>query len=78
MNKEVNCQKMENEIKKSKEMHEFIHKVDALCQEYGCEIWPTDKRNVRNEDGSYPTFTIHCNDGEKVRLSYIDGDGCGK
>ena len=55
MNKEVNCQKMENEIKKSKEMHEFIHKVDALCQEYGCEIWPTDKRNVRNEYGSYQT-----------------------
>ena len=76
--KEVNCQKMENEIKKSKEMYEFIHKVDGLCREYGYEIWPTDKRNVRNEDGSYPFFTIHGNDGEKVRLIYIDGDGCGE
>jgi hypothetical protein len=61
----------------SKEMKEFIGKIDLLCHEYGYEIWPTDKINSRNEDGSYPTLTIHGKDGEKVKLIYIDGDGCG-
>lgn len=41
---------------------------------YGQQI----KKNVGNEDGTYPTLTIHGKDGEKVRLVYIDGDGRGK
>ncbi len=62
----------------SKKMDEFIDKVDSLCWEYGFEIWPTDKINARNDDGTYSTLTIHGIDGEKVRLIYIDGDGRGK
>lgn len=64
----------------SPKMDEFIDKVDQLCREYGYEIWPTDNINARNEDGTYPTFTIHSKgkDGEKVKLIYIDGDGRGK
>jgi hypothetical protein len=58
-------------------MDEFIEKVDSLCWEYGYQIWSTDKINKRNDDGSYPTFTIH-GDGEEVSLIYIDGDGRGK
>ena len=71
-----NLRIMENGM--SKEMDEFIDKIDALCWEYKYEIWPTDKINARNEDGSYPTFTIHRRGGEKVKLIYIDGDGRGK
>jgi hypothetical protein len=68
---------MEKEI--SKETDEFIDKLDHLCWEHGFEIWPTDTINKRNEDGSYPTFTIHnIGSGETVRLIYIDGDGGGK
>jgi hypothetical protein len=67
---------MENGM--SKEMGEFIDKIDTLCWEYGYEIWPTDKINARNEDDSYPTFTVHGKDGEKVKLIYIDGDGRGE
>ncbi len=61
----------------SKEMGEFIDKIDKLCWEYGYEIYPTDKINSGNEDNAYPTLTIHGKDGEKVRLVYIDGDGQG-
>ena len=68
---------METEI--SKETDEFIDKLDHLCWEHGFEIWPTDTINARNEDGSYPTFTIHnIGSGETVRLIYVDGDGRGK
>jgi hypothetical protein len=67
---------MENQM--SKEMDEFLDKIDTLCFEYGYEIWPTDKINARNPDRTYPTFTIHGRDGEKVSLIYIDGDGRGK
>lgn len=68
---------METEI--SKETDEFIDKLDHLCWEHGFEIWPTDTINSRNEDGSYPTFTIHnIGSGETVRLIYVDGDGRGK
>lgn len=66
------------ERKMTKEMDEFIDKVDALCWEYGYEIWPTDRINVTNEDGSYPTFTIHGKNNEIVKMIYIDGDGRGK
>jgi len=62
----------------SKEMDEFIDRVDFLCWQYGCEIWPTNKINARNEDGSYPTFIIHGKNGEKVKLICIDGDGRGE
>jgi hypothetical protein len=68
---------MEREI--SKETDEFIDKLDHLCWEHRFEIWPTDTINKRNEDGSYPTFTIHnMSNGETVRLIYVDGDGRGK
>ena len=62
----------------SKKMDEFINKVDSLCFEYDFEIWPTDKINKKNDDNTYPTFTIHGENGEKVKLIYIDGDGRGK
>jgi hypothetical protein len=62
----------------SKDMNEFIDKVDSLCRDYGYEIWPTDIKNAKNEDGSYPTLTIHGKNGEKVKLAYIDGDGRGE
>ena len=46
---------------------EFINKIDELCFEHGFEIWPTETVNKRNEDGSYPTFTVHnIETGEKV------------
>ena len=68
---------MEKEI--SKEADKFINKLDSLCWEHNFEIWPTDTINKRNEDGSYPTFTIHnMNTSETVRLIYIDGDGRGR
>lgn len=66
------------ELKNKITIDEFIDKVDSLCWKYGYEIWSTDKINKRNEDGTYPTFTIHGSDGEKKRLIYIDGDGRGK
>lgn len=57
---------------------EFINKIDELCFEHGFEIWPTDLINNRNQDGSCPTFTVYnLNNGEKVSLIYIDGDGRG-
>jgi hypothetical protein len=33
------------EVEMSKEMDEFIDKLDSLCWEYGYEIWPTDEIN---------------------------------
>lgn len=62
----------------SKDMEEFLDKLDSLCHDYGVEIWPTEQINKRGEDGVYPTFTIHGFDGEKVSLIYMDGDGRGK
>jgi len=62
----------------SEKMDKFIDEVDSLCFNYGYEIWPTDKINKRNKDGTYPTLTVHGQDGEKVSLIYIDGDGRGK
>jgi len=62
----------------SKEMNEFIDKVDELCAEYGFEIWPTREINERNGRGEYPTFCVHGKHGEVVELIYIDGDGRGK
>jgi len=64
---------MENEI--SKEMDEFLDKLHNLCYQYDYEIWPTETINLRNPDDTYPTFTIHGRNGEKVSLIYVDGDG---
>ena len=58
----------------TREMDEFIDKLDALCREYGYEIKPTHPV----PDDEYPTLTIHGHDGEKIKLLYIDGDGRGK
>ena len=60
----------------SPKMNEFVNKVSQLCWEYNFEIWPTKEWNKRNEDGTYPTFTIHnMSDDEKLSLIYLDGDG---
>lgn len=59
----------------SKKMDEFIKKVDSLCWEYDCEIWPSDEINSKDEHGTHPTLTIRGKDGEEVKLVYIDGDG---
>ena len=58
----------------TREMDEFIDKLDALCWEYGYEITPTHPV----PDDEYPTLTINGHDGEKIKLLYIDGDGRGK
>lgn len=62
----------------SKEIDDFLDKLDLLCREYECEIWPTDKKNTCNKDGTYPTLTIHGKNDEIIKLAYIDGDGRGK
>jgi len=62
----------------SEEMDKFLDELDHLCWKYKFEIWPTEKVNAMNEDGSYPTFVIHGNDGETTKLIYVDGDGRGK
>jgi hypothetical protein len=58
----------------TREMDEFIDKLDALCWEYRYEIKPTHPVPA----DEYPTLTIHGHDGEKIKLLYIDGDGRGK
>ena len=62
---------MEQQI--SEKMSEFIDKIDSLCFEYGFEIHPTINKPTNEE----ATITIIGN-GEKVKLVFIDGDGCGK
>lgn len=57
----------------SKEMDEFIDKLDSLCREYRYEIKPTHPV----PDDEYPTISI-INGDEVVKLIYIDGDGRGK
>ena len=58
----------------TKEMDEFINKLDTLCWEYGYEIKPTHPV----PDNEYPTLTIYGHGDEKIKLVYIDGDGRGK
>ena len=60
-------------VKMSKEMDEFINKLDLLCWEYQMEIKPTHSV----PDDEYPTISI-INGDEVVKLIYIDGDGGGK
>jgi hypothetical protein len=60
-------------MKMSKEMDEFINKLDSLCWEYQMEINPT---HPVHED-EYPTISI-INGDEVVKLIYVDGDGRGK
>jgi hypothetical protein len=67
------------EQKISKNMDEFLDKVDALCYEYGYEIHPTDKgwTGIADENGEYETIAI-IGDNEVVKVIHIDGDGRGK
>jgi hypothetical protein len=60
------------EVKMSKEINEFINKLDLLCWEYQMEIKPTHPV----PDDEYPTISI-INGDEVVKLIYIDGDGGG-
>jgi hypothetical protein len=63
----------------SDKMKEFLHKVDALCFEYGYEIHPTVEgwTGKTDENGEYQTIAIIGN-GETVKLISIDGDGMGE
>lgn len=60
-------------------MDEFLDKVDALCFEYGYEIYPTIQgwTGKTDENGKYNTIAIIGN-GEVEEILYIDGDGRGK
>lgn len=55
------------EQKLSKEMDEFLDKVDALCFEYGYEILPRNENTIRISGKN-----------ETIILIGIDGDGRGK
>lgn len=57
----------------SPKMKKFLEEIDKLCWEYGFEIW-SGEVNGRNQDGTYPTFTIH-GEMEQMKLVFIDGDG---
>ena len=58
-----------NQNKMTKEMDEFLDKLNKLCWEYHIEIKPTHP--VPNDE--YPTISI-INGDEVVKLVYIDGD----
>jgi hypothetical protein len=62
--------KKSNQNKITREMDEFIDKLNALCWEYHIEIKPTHP--VPNDE--YPTISIIHGD-EVLKLLYIDGDG---
>ena len=51
----------------SKEIDEFINKLDSLCWEYHIEIKPTHPV----PDDEYPTISI-INGDEVVKLLYVD------
>jgi len=51
----------------SKEMDEFLDKVDKLCWEYHYEMLPVND-----------TIVISGEDGEMWQVTFIDGDGRGK
>lgn len=65
--------------KLSNKMEEFIDKIDSICFEYGYEIHPTIEgwTGKLNENKEYDTFAIIGN-GERIKLTHIDGDGRGK
>lgn len=77
-NKYLKTKTMSNQQPISEEMDKFLDEIDRICWKYGYEIWPTDKINAMNEDGSYPTMSVHGRNGEIVKIIYIDGDGRGK
>ena len=60
----------------SKKLKEFLDKVDALCFEYGYQIYPTINGFTHkiNEDGEYETIAIIGND-ESIKIIGLDGDG---
>ena len=70
---------MKNDREMSEKMNEFLDKVDALCYEYGYEIYPTIHgwTGETDENGKYKTIAIIGND-EIGEVIYIDGDGRGK
>lgn len=70
---------MDQKIKVSDKMDEFLDKIDALCSEYGYEIHPSAHgwTGKTDENGKYETIAIIGND-EVAELIYIDGDGRGK
>ena len=57
----------------TKELNEFLDKLDALCWEYHVEIKPTDPV----PDDEYPTISVVHGD-EVVKFLYVDGDGTAK
>jgi hypothetical protein len=67
---------IKNNKEMSEKMNEFLDKVDALCFEYGYEIYPTIHgwTGKTDENG---TIAIIGND-EIAEVIYIDGDGRGK
>lgn len=62
----------------SKEMDDFLSKVDRLCYEYHFEIWPTEKgwTGVMT-NGEYDSIAI-IGHNEIHKVTGIDGDGRGK
>jgi hypothetical protein len=57
----------------TREMNEFLDKLNALCWEYHMEIKPTHPVPA----DEYPTISI-INGAEVVKLVYVDGDGTAK
>ena len=57
----------------TKEMNEFLDKLDTLCWEYHVEIKPTHPVPA----DEYPTISITHGD-EVVKFLYVDGDGTAK
>ena len=65
----------------TEKMNEFLDKVDALCFEYGYEIYPSIHgwAGKTDEKGRCLTLTIMSLGGnfETEEVLYIDGDGRG-
>ena len=53
----------------TRELNEFLDKLDALCWEYHVEIKPTHPV----PDDEYPTISITHGE-EVVKFLYVDGD----
>ena len=68
---------MKNDKEMSEKMNEFLDKVDALCYEYGYEIYPTIHgwTGETDENGKYKTIAIIGNElkgiANKFKLSPI-------
>nr|WP_298655191.1 hypothetical protein [uncultured Flavobacterium sp.] len=65
---------MKNDKEMSEKMNEFLDKVDALCYEYGYEIYPTIHgwTGETDENGKYKTIAIIGNElaKEKKLIEY--------